>query len=305
MNEYDFHIGAEIHCLNGRWGHLAKVALEPETWRVTHLIAQAGLLLKEAHVIPAESVISATDKEVHLSLTTAELQQHSPYKEKHYEVPIENGQYGRYSYGDVVLNPQGSVVTPQVPMQQVTVHEGIDQTLALLKKGTPVRNARGEVGKLDHVITDADSNEITHLVMSHGFLFPDHVVIPATIVSEIGENGIFIEATDDELKQLIPYSPDTVTVSDGNSEPMTALESQTIDGLTADTIVAGRVAAALHTHPVTANAVIEVISQGGLVTLTGVVHDAKARQTAEKIAAQQDNVVKVINELVVRAAAYA
>ena len=305
MNEYDYHIGAEIHCTNARWGHLAKVLLEPETWRVTHLIVQAGLLLKEAHVVPVEVVTAATDEAIHLSLTTGELQQSTPYKEKHYEVPIEGGQYGRYSTGDVVLNSQGSVVAPHVPMQKVTIHEGIDQTLELLKKGTPVRNVNGEVGKLDHVITDAESNEVTHLVMRHGLLFPDHLVIPVEIVTEIGEDGIFIEATNDELKTLTPYSPEDMAGPDNVPQSLPVSDSETGNGLTAEAIVADRVATALRTHPVTANAVIEVINQGGLVTLTGVVPNEKTRQTAEKVAAQQDNVVKVVNDLVIRAGEYA
>jgi uncharacterized protein YrrD len=304
MNEYDYHISAEVHCTNARWGHLAKVVLEPETWRVTHLIVQAGLLLKEAHVVPVGEVTSATDEAIHLSLTTGELQQYTPYKEKHYEVPVDNGQYGGYGRGDVIVSSQGSVIAPYVPMQKVTIHEGIDQTLALLKKGTPVRNITGEVGKLDHVITDAESNEVTHLVMRHGLIFSEHLVIPVELVTEIGEDGIFIEVTDEELKTLTPYSPEDMAGPDYVPQSLPVSDSETGNGLTADALVADRVATALRTHPVTADAVIEVINQGGLVTLRGVVPDEKTRQTAEKVAVQQDNVVKVVNDLVIRMGEY-
>jgi uncharacterized protein YrrD len=304
MNEYDYHIGAEVHCTDARWGQLAKVVLEPETWRVTHLIVQTGLLLKEAHVVPVEEVTSATDEAIHLSLTTGELQQSTPYKEKHYEVPVESGQYGSYGRGDVLVNPQGSVITPHVPMQKVTMHEGVDQTLALLKKGTSVRNVNGEVGKLEHVITDAESNEVTHLVMRHGLILPHHLLIPVEIITEIGEDSIFIEATDDALKTLVPYSPKDMSVPDSDLPLLHISDSEIGNGLTADAIVANRVAKALRTHPVTADAVIEVVNQGGLVTLTGVVPDEKTRQTAEKIATQQDNVVKVVNDLVIGTAEY-
>jgi hypothetical protein len=189
-------------------------------------------------------------------------------------------------------------------MQKVTIHEGIDQTLELLKKGTPVRNTNGEVGKLDHVITDSVSNEVTHVVMRHGLLFPDHLVIPVSIITEIGEEGIFIEATNEELKTLNTYSPEELDMPDYDSEFQPVSVSEFGNGLTADAIVADRVATALRAHPVTAEAVIEVINQGGLVTLTGVVPDEKTRQTAEKVAANQDSVVKVVNDLVIRTAEY-
>jgi hypothetical protein len=189
-------------------------------------------------------------------------------------------------------------------MQKVTMHEGVDQTLALLKKGTSVRNVNGEVGKLEHVITDAESNEVTHLVMRHGLILPHHLLIPVEIITEIGEDSIFIEATDDALKTLVPYSPKDMSVPDSDLPLLHISDSEIGNGLTAEALVADRVATALRTHPVTADAVIEVVNQGGLVTLTGVVPDEKTRQTAEKIATQQDNVVKVVNDLVSRMGQY-
>jgi uncharacterized protein YrrD len=304
MNEYDYHIGAEIHSLDGSWGQLVKIALEPETWCVTHLIVQAGLLLKEAHVVPVEAVTSATNEAIHLSLTTSELQQYPLYEEKHYEAPIENGPYGSYGFSGTVINAEGSAIAPRVPMQKVTIHEGVNPALVLLKKGTSIKNMNGEVGKLDHVITGADSNEVTQMVMRHGFLFPDHLVIPVKLITEIGEEGIFIEATNEELKTFIPELLENVDVPNNESQSYPVLDSETADGLTTDALIADRVATALRVHPVTEGAVIEVINQGGLVTLIGVVPDENTRQTAEKVAAQQDNVVKVVNDLVIQTPAY-
>jgi uncharacterized protein YrrD len=306
MNEYDFHIGAEIDCIDGRWGRLVKVALEPEAWCVTHLIVQSGMLIKEAHVVPIEFVDSATEKVINLSLTISELQQHPLYKEKQYEVPIENGQYGRYGHSDIVLNAQGSIATAHVPMQKVTIHEGVAQNLALLQKGTPIRNATGEIGKLDDVITSSETNEVTHLVMHQGFLFPDHLVIPIQLVTEIGGEGIFTEATKEVLKGLITPSPEADTTMSAEESPLMPISSTEIgNGLTADAIVANRITKALHNHPVTADAVIEVVNEGGLVTLIGTVPDVKTQQTAAKVAANQDSVVKVVNELVIKAPTYA
>jgi osmotically-inducible protein OsmY len=67
--------------------------------------------------------------------------------------------------------------------------------------------------------------------------------------------------------------------------------------LDTDTAIVARVTAALADDPRTEMAVIEVISERGLVTLKGEVDSAKVRDAAEKIAAELPGVVSVVNAL--------
>jgi osmotically-inducible protein OsmY len=69
------------------------------------------------------------------------------------------------------------------------------------------------------------------------------------------------------------------------------------NALTSDTAIVGQVTAALASDPRTELAVIEVISDGGVVNLDGQVDSAEVREAAEEIAAQQPDFISVINAL--------
>jgi len=61
--------------------------------------------------------------------------------------------------------------------------------------------------------------------------------------------------------------------------------------------LAHRVSIALKNDPRTRDAAIDVVDEGGTVTLTGTVTSEGIRQAAEEITQQQEGVVQVINEL--------
>jgi osmotically-inducible protein OsmY len=62
-----------------------------------------------------------------------------------------------------------------------------------------------------------------------------------------------------------------------------------------------RVQDALAKDPRTEDLIVEVVDEGGIVTLTGTVPSHDAREAAEKVARQQDGVIEVVNDLVVEA----
>ncbi len=66
-----------------------------------------------------------------------------------------------------------------------------------------------------------------------------------------------------------------------------------------DADVIRRVTHALLSDPRTAEAGVDVRSNGGVVTLFGAVPSREARQTVEAIARQQTGVVAVVNELAI------
>ncbi len=76
------------------------------------------------------------------------------------------------------------------------------------------------------------------------------------------------------------------------------------NGLTTDTEVVARVTAALLEDPRTARYAIEVASEHGIVTLSGVVPSEEVKRAAEEIARRQKGVVTVINALEVRPEAF-
>ena len=85
MNDFDFNIGAQVHCQDGQCGKLAKVVVNPDTLQVTDLIIEEGFLLKRARVFPISVVESTTAEDIYLSVHSDDLGNYREYREIEYE----------------------------------------------------------------------------------------------------------------------------------------------------------------------------------------------------------------------------
>ena len=213
MNQFDFDIGAQVHCQDGNCGRLAKVVVDPETQQVTNLIVEAGFLLKRARVFPIAVVETTTVEGIYLSIVSADLSNYPEYREVEHERPA-SGAEAPFTASGAIL-PGGMALPEQsVPLVREKVREGLSsEDLTLVAQGTPLKNQEGVFGKVDHVIVDADSKEITGLVVRHGFVFPELLNLPVSLIEYVGEKSIFVSATNEELQKLPRYSPVEESVS--------------------------------------------------------------------------------------------
>ena len=213
MNQFDFDIGAQVHCQDGNCGRLAKVVVDPETQQVTNLIVEAGFLLKRARVFPIAVVETTTAEGIYLSIVSADLSNYPEYREVEHERPA-SGAEAPFTASGAIL-PGGMALPEQsVPLVREKVREGLSsEDLSLVAQGTPLKNQEGVFGKVDHVIVDADSKEITGLVVRHGFVFPELLNLPVSLIEYVGEKSIFVSATNEELQKLPRYSPVEESVS--------------------------------------------------------------------------------------------
>lgn len=343
MAEMDLHIGADVYFRDGRGGKLIKVVVDPASKRVTHLIVEKGFLQKEDRVLPVTLVERATPEAIYLSIESKELAHYPKYREMEFVQPAPDWEYNRYRQGEVVhwATYYGLVtVEPIVPYVRYKVHEGVPATQEVIGRGTPVRTLDGVVGKIDHVLVNRETGEITHLVLRRG-VFPQRLVIPISLVTEVDDEGVFLDITNEELKELPHYTPraavdiledlrqrfaaskhdfrdvkaqvvDQVVHLSGVVKDVEAKReaeeiARSVPGvvdvenrLDTDTAIMARVVAALAEDPRTSTAVIEVVSDRGVVTLSGTVDSMEIREAAQEIAAKQPGVVAVINALEVR-----
>lgn len=90
------------------------------------------------------------------------------------------------------------------------------------KKGAAVTTADGEnVGGIDRVVIDPQSNEITHLVVRKGFLFSEDKVVPISLVAQAKEDGVSLRKTEEALQDLPPFE-EAYYVSDDAQKPVQA-----------------------------------------------------------------------------------
>ena len=75
-----------------------------------------------------------------------------------------------------------------------------------LKEGTSVFTASGEeVGKINRVVLDPATNEVTHIVVQKGWLLPEDKVVPLRMVSSATEEKVVLNEDTGDFEQLPPF----------------------------------------------------------------------------------------------------
>lgn len=345
MNQFDFTIGAHIHCKDGRAGTLLKVVVDPHTHRVVDLIVEKGLLQKKDRVLPVSVVERTEGDDIYLNIASTDLPNYPEYRELEFRVPAPGWEpnspyrqeemrhwathYGLEGYHE-----------PVIPMITRRVHKGIPGNVEAIGRNTPVRNEQGAVGKIDHLLVDEETKEITHIILARGIL-RHQIVMPIDWVKIVDDEGVLIRGRHADLKQLRQYrARPAVDVLQEVRERLNAAPydfrdvaasiehgvvklrgvvenivskrhaeevARSVQGvlnvenvLDTNTAIVARIYAALESDLRTHLAVIEVINDRGVVTLSGHVASAQIRRAAQEIASRQTGVITVINALEVK-----
>jgi osmotically-inducible protein OsmY len=343
MGNLDFEIGARVYCRDGDCGRLAKVVVDPHTQRITDLIVEKGFLLTTDRVVPIDRVDQAGDGDIRLTVSSEDLRDYPEYREIDFREPAPDVKAGVYNRGDIrCWQGQYSVACdePVIPMVRRRVHEGISSELTVIERGTPVINAEGTVGHVDHVLVSPQSGKITHLVIRKG-LVPYYPILPLSDVREVSDEAVAVDLTDKQIKGLARYksrdaedvkaevldrmaglgfdlSQIDISVESGivrltgwapsiaakrHAEAIARSVEGVIDvenALDTDIAIQTRVMHALLSDPRTNVAVIEVLNESGVITLKGQVDSTEIRNAAEEIVTGQQGVLSIVNALEVK-----
>ena len=345
MEQLHFDIGAKVYCGEESCGKLHKVVIDPHTNQVTDLVVERGFLKKTDHVLPVSAVERTKDHSIYLDVAADEIEDYPEYREVEFMEPEPGwGQVEEYKAEQTVCRPSAHMPIcpePVVPRIRHRTHEGVPGVKKVLEAGTPVETVDGDFGKVDHVLVDSRSGQITYLVVRKG-LIPEYPVIPIEMIENVGERGVFIKKREEELEDLPRYTPRddegilaalegrldeslldldgveatveggvvrlTGQVRDMAARRRVEAIARSVEGvidvenaLDTGRIVRARVTTALFNDPRTKLAVIEVIDEQGMITLREQVDSPEVREAAEEIASEQPGVVGVINALRVQA----
>lgn len=298
MKILDLNIGADVFCRDSKCGKLAKYAVNRDAWLVARLIVEEGVLLKRARVFPLASVERATADEIQLSIGEEELPNYPEYREETIEKPDPESAGGSPVR---TAGPYGQTERATVSTVREKVRYGVPEELAVVERGTPIEGPEGEVGKLDHFLVNAAKGAITHLVAQQGLLFSTKRLIPVSMVESISEGSVFIAATEEVLKGLPEYDPESMALQETPQAREAEIENpggRQEDNHEMD--LTTRVSTALMEDPRTSDAIIEVIDDRGVITLQGEVDDVETRDAAVALAGEQPGVISVVSSLQVK-----
>jgi uncharacterized protein YrrD len=201
-------------------GRVNRFILDPATNEVTHIVIQKGWLLPEDKVVPFEMVTSATGDKVVLNEEIGDFDALPPFEETHFiratedrpddPQPAPEPDYA-YTPAYYWYPAQSNIGFPGIALGHYAWPSGekkrnIPEDTVPLKEGTNVVSSDGEhVGDVDRLFLEADSNKVTHFLISQGVLFKDQKLVPAHWVKSVDEESVYLVVPSKVLERLPAY----------------------------------------------------------------------------------------------------
>ena len=302
MNHLVLKFGAEIQDRQKHAGSLHKIVVNPEGTHVTHLLIQQGLLFKHCFVLPLDTVLSTTTDEIHLTVNHDEISNYPPFAERSVEVGIPKRDVAMLERaGGAVIQPHhiDHFASPDASLyiEKQVVREGVNIEDMLWSSDTTLHTFQGYAGNLVQVVVDATNGRLQHLIMRQGKLMEKFLTVPVELIEQSSEKEIQLGIREETLEKLMPYDPNNILdFIDAASDDEPSLVGETSQKKN----LLGELTALLAEDPRTETAVIELICEGGTVTLAGHVKDQQTKETAAELVGKHPDVITVHNNLTIQ-----
>lgn len=194
-----FQKGASVQTKNGiEVGTVDRVVVYRTTNALAGIVVRNGGLLKsDERIVPTHLVADATEEVVHLREEAGDLESMMPFEEQRLVGSGEGSNQTPPVMDDPPLimgAPVMGLPVPQVREPRTHLEQNIPEGTVALKEGSKVITAEGKhVGNVERVLADPSSaNEVTHLLISKGFLTKEKKLIPMKWVRSLDENRVHL-----------------------------------------------------------------------------------------------------------------
>ena len=222
MSEFpnDLTTGAEVYSSDGhKLGSLHRVVLRRSDFAVSHLVVDIGFLrsghklweggfgLDYDRVVPVSAVGTVMPDRVELLLSAAEFKDMPEYTAESFEPP-QDLTPDEFDLPDVANRLQ-HVAAMIGSTSNVWVVERLNKPAgsADIKEGMDVwrQEPHEKLGDIKRLLLD-EEGRLRAFVISRGFIFKQEVVLPARYVSELLDEVVRVDISDEDLSQLREYS---------------------------------------------------------------------------------------------------
>ncbi len=303
MNRLNLSFGAEVHVRSKRLGTLQKVVVNPRATYATHILVQKGILFKQFIVFPLDVVESAQPDKITLRLNHDEIKNYPIFEEYIVNVGVSQPDMQLEGTRDIRLHPYPLDHIPDVAsdlyVEKQIVREGVDSENFIWDAHTTLHTFQGYLGDLAQVIIASEDGRLLQLVMRHGKSARQFRAVPTEFIEQNSEVEIHLAIDNQDLDELVVYyynGTSGIEMEDDSGEPLEGgqgkpLTSHLLNDLTSK----------LAEDPRTETAVIELICEGGVVTLEGTVADQGTKEVAANLVSNHPEVITVHNNLKLKA----
>ncbi len=206
-------IGTPVYGRKGeKVGEVSHIVLDGQTQQVTHMVVSKGWLLPRDIVVSLADVRSTTPEQVMLDLDERQLEQQPDFIETHYVRPeageplqpsymagsflyrpvvprLGMGWHVPYTYMGTLIPPAAVETERNVPEGSMTLTEGMDVWARDEKAGT-----------IAGVRIHPQTERVTHIVVSDGWLFPDEHLLAVNAITTVDDRGVHLAIAPRDLQ---------------------------------------------------------------------------------------------------------
>lgn len=206
----DIKIGSPVLVSDGEAGRVERIILHPETNELEGIVAAEGGLLTYDVVVPADMIEDADEDGVRVHATSTQIGELEPFSQSQYTEPPEDWLPPTDAPFAFYLFPRsplavGAFEPPTQPDPADGEVDSLEPGDIGLSSQTEVLSRDGVAGRLERVVTEEGSDQITHLIIKHGPLIGRLVAIPIQDVAQIGET-VQLNLTNSELDHLPTFA---------------------------------------------------------------------------------------------------
>jgi uncharacterized membrane protein len=193
MKEIPLH--ADVECADGHAGQSTSVIVDPKSLRVTHFVVKEKARPHTERLVPVDQVAETTADSIRLSCTVSEMAEIQPF------VVTEYRQVEIPRYQDVTtVGPQRYSEVMTTPVERELVPEG---ELAV-REGVEVEATDGPVGRVDELLMDPETGQITHLVMREGHLWGQkEVLLPLSVIDRTEKETVYLSLDKETVSTML------------------------------------------------------------------------------------------------------
>jgi hypothetical protein len=197
-NMTNIPIAADVQCTDGPCGKSTSVIYNPVNHKLTHFALQdKNLPENPTRLVPADKITGATPKQIALNCSVADVQKMPAFVVTDFVQESPSGYAyasGEAYHSEYVINDTAydSFDDEVVPSGEVSIHSGM-----------LVEASDGKVGRLDELVLDGQSGEVTHLLMREGHLWgKKDVAIAISDVDFADGDTVYLKINKDSIKSL-------------------------------------------------------------------------------------------------------
>lgn len=200
-------------------GTLDRVVLDPETKKVTHIVAKKGILFSTSKVIPF-SYVNLDGDRITLKKNAAELEDLPDFTESSYVSREETDDSEEEAATLYYYPPQhiawwttgGRIWYPKPKYVLKTKSAIPEETVALEEGAKVISEDEEDIGSIERVIVEESDERATHVVVGQGLLSKKYKLVPTLWITEVSEDKIYLSIDSDMFERLPEHELETYTV---------------------------------------------------------------------------------------------